>query len=468
MIVGRQSRVNSKFRALLFSPIITLTFGYILGFDVKQIIALSAFVITVLGAFLYWQYKLVIAFVSVVILFVMGVIDVETFIKSAEFNIILFLVAISILVAPLKRVGFFRWFSTMILSMCKFNFKWFLLPMSFAAMFFACLMDEVSSIIFMSTIMLEVAQYFEFNPTLSLLLIIMSTNIGSSGTALGNPVGLIIAFEAGLKFSEFLRWSMPIGILSVAILYWYFTRKRVDYISSVQSSIDKVISERGVVLDLASLIGDFKKFLMATIIFIFTVIGVASHGYWEHILGLEDGTMLLGFGFLGAAAALIMYREEAKEIVEGEVDWWSLLFIAFILGEAGALKYTGVTVKLASMIMNLTGGSEILLFTLVSLFTFSLSPFIDNISIVATLTPIVLSLKTYINVYPVWWIMLISACYAGNITPLGAAANIIALGQLNSMGMNVELKEWIRECTIPTIIVYGTGFILLLTQFFLL
>lgn len=98
----------SKLRALLISPIITLTFGYILGFDLKQMIALSAFVITVLGAFLYWQYKLIISFISIVILFTMGVINVETFIESAEFNIILFLVAISILVAPLKRVGFFR------------------------------------------------------------------------------------------------------------------------------------------------------------------------------------------------------------------------------------------------------------------------------------------------------------------------------------------------------------------------
>jgi len=460
--------ISSKFRALLISPLITLTFGYILGFDLKQMIALSAFVITVLGAFLYWQYKLIIAFASIVIIFTMGIIDVETFIKSAEFNIILFLVAISILVAPLKRVGFFRWFSTMILSICKFNFKWFLLPMSFAAMLFACLMGEVSSIIFMSTIILEVAEYFEFNPTLSLLLIMMATNIGSSGTALGNPVGLIIAFEAGLKFTEFLRWSMPIGILSIIILYWYFTWRRKDHISSIQSAINRVISERGVVVDLTSLIGDLRKFAVATMIFIFTIIGVASHGYWENVLGLEDGTMLLSFGFLGAAIALTLYRDEAKEIVEKEVDWWSLLFITFILGETGALKYTGVTSKLASIIMNLTGGNELSLFTLVSIFTFSISPFIDNISVVATLTPIVLSIKAHMNVYPVWWIMLISACYAGNLTPLGAAANIIALGQLNSMGINVELKEWIRECTIPTIIVHGIGFILLLTQFFLL
>lgn len=316
----------------------------------------------------------------------------------------------------------------MILSICEFNFKWFLLPMSISAMLFACLMDEVSSIIFMSTIMLEVAQYFEFDPTLSILMMIMATNIGSSGTALGNPVGLIIAFKAGLKFTEFLRWSMPIGILSVIILCEYFTLKRKDYTYIVQSSINKVINERGVVLDLASLISDLRKFSIATMIFIFTIIGVASHGYWEHILGLEDGTMLLGFGFLGAAIALLLYRDEAKEIVEEEVDWWSLLFIAFILGETGALKYTGVTMRLTSMIMNLTGSSELLLFVLISIFTFPLSPFIDNISIVATLTPIILSLKTYMNVYPLWWIMLISACYAGNLTPLGAAANIIALG----------------------------------------
>jgi len=459
--------VDVKLRFLLISPIITLAFGFILGFDLKQVIALTAFILTVLGAFLYWRYKLIIAFFSVVILLTMGIIDVETFIKSAEFNIILFLVAISILVAPLKRVGFFRWFATMILSLCRFNFKWFLLLMSLASMLFSCLMDEVSSIIVMSTIMLEVARYFEFNPASLILLMIMATNIGSSGTALGNPVGLIIAFEAGLKFNEFLRWSMPIAILSTIILYWYTARNRRDYISDVQSTINRVLNERGVIVDLASLVSDYRKFSIAVIVFFFTIIGVASHGYWEHVLNLEDGTMLLGFGLLGAATALILYRDEAKEIVEGEVDWWSLLFIAFILGEAGALKYTGVTVKLANMVMDLTGGGLIMLFILFSLFTFSLSPFIDNITIVATLTPILLSIRAHMDVYPVWWGMLISACYAGNLTPLGAAANIIALGVLDSEGINVDLKTWVKECTIATLIAYAVGFTLLITQFFL-
>jgi len=459
--------LRGKLGVLILSPLFSVVFGLVLGFDFKQITALSLFAITVLGALLYWEYKLIISLFSVSLLLGLGVIDVETFIESAEFSIILFLVAVSILVAPLKRVGFFRWFSITILRLCNFSFKWFMTIMAFSSMIFACLMDEVSSIIFMSTIVLEFAEFFNFNPVPFLLLIIMSTNVGSSGTALGNPVGLLLAFEAKLAFQEFLRWSFPLGLLSVSILCIYFTRKRRSYVVEVQTAVEKVLREDGRVVDASSFITDFRRLIYAVAVFLFSISGIASHSFWEHSLGVSEGTMLLGFGFIGATLSLIPYRREAKEIVEGEVDWWSLLFIACILGEAGALKYTGVTARLAEMILGITGGSSLLIFITFSLFTFTLSPFLDNISIIATITPIALSLKRIVNIYPTWWGLLISACYAGNLSPLGAAANIVALGVLAERGMNVDLNVWVKECTISTLIVYAISMSLLTLQFFI-
>jgi len=460
--------LRGKLGALIISPLASAVFGFVLGFNSKQIIALSLFVVTVLGALLYWEYKLIISLFSVSLILGFGVIDVETFIESAEFNIILFLVAISVLVAPLKHVGFFKWFSMTILRLCNFSFKWFVVIMAFSSMIFSCLMGEVSSMIFMSTIVLEFAEFFNINPVPFILLMIMTTNVGSSGTALGNPVGLLLAFEAKLSFSEFLKWSFPLGLLSVFILCIYFMRERGKYIVEAQSSVEKVLHKGGGVVDAASFVADFRKLVYAVMIFLFSILGVASHSFWEHTLGLSEGTMLLGFGFIGASLSLILYREDAKEIVEGEVDWWSLLFIMCILGEAGALKYTGATARLAEMILGITGGSSFLVFTAFSLFTFTISPFLDNISVVATVTPIALSLKGVVDVYPAWWGILISACYAGNLTPLGAAANIVALGLLASKGMNVNLNVWVKECTVPTLIAYTISTLILIIQFFLL
>jgi Na+/H+ antiporter NhaD/arsenite permease-like protein len=467
-MAGLMRILRGKLGALIISPLASAVFGFVLGFNSKQIIALSLFVVTVLGALLYWEYKLIISLFSVSLILGFGVIDVETFIESAEFNIILFLVAISVLVAPLKRVGFFKWFSMTILRLCNFSFKWFIIIMAFSSMLFSCLMGEVSSIILMSTIVLEFAEFFNINPVPFLLLMIMTTNVGSSGTALGNPVGLLLAFEAKLSFSEFLKWSFPLGLLSVFILCIYFMRERGTYIVEAQSSVEKVLREGGVAVDAASFVADFRNLVYAVMIFLFSILGVASHSFWEHTLGLGEGTMLLGFGFIGASLSLILYRDEAKEIVEGEVDWWSLLFITCILGEAGALKYTGATVRLAEMILGITGGSSLLVFAAFSLFAFTISPFLDNISVVATITPIALSLKGALDVYPTWWGILISACYAGNLTPLGAAANIVALGLLASRGVNVSLDVWVKECTVPTLLAYMISTLILIIQFFLL
>ncbi|MCS7374500.1 MAG: SLC13 family permease, partial [archaeon GB-1845-036] len=182
---------------------------------------MAAFVFSILGAFFFWKYKLIVAFVSVTMLLTLGVIDVSTLIESSEFDIILFLIAMTLIIAPLKRVGFFRWLTLFLLKISNFNIKALVMLFMVTSMIFAGIMGAVSSIVVITAMVMEFSDYFELDSKLFIILSILASNIGSSATALGNPVGLILALGADLSFEEFLRWSAPLAFLSIAIVILY-------------------------------------------------------------------------------------------------------------------------------------------------------------------------------------------------------------------------------------------------------
>jgi len=454
---------------LILAPIISVLFTLNMGFDLMQIVAASAFLISVLGAFLYWRYKLIIAFASITILLMLGVMDVHTLVESAEFDIILFLIAMTLVITPLKRSGFFRWLTILLLKWSNFSISRLLTYFMFTSMILAALMGAVTSIVLTSTMIMEFCSYFELNPIILLIAIILSTNIGSSATALGNPVGLILALGAGLSFEEFLRWATPPAILSLIVLILIFRWRFWRELREMQVKLQRIVKERGIVLDVWAAVEDVKRFSISVFIFTATIITIALHKSIESILHLKGMTMLVGISFLGAAVALYLYRDESKEIVEREVDWWSILFIAFLFSQTGALKYTGVTDRIAEIIVNVVGSNEYLLIAIVAISAFGLSAFLDNVPTVAAFIPIILSLSQRgLEVYPQWWILLIAGCYAGNLTPLASAANIIALGILEKGKVKITLKDWIKMSLFPSIITFALALAMIITQFYLL
>jgi len=467
--VKNKFNFHSKLIKLVSNNSKTIILTYNLGFTRTQIVAVAAFVMSVLGAFLFWKYKLIIAFTSVTILLMLGVMDVDTLIESAEFDIILFLIAMTLIVSPLKRVGFFRWLTILLLKVSKLNMIHLLIYFMLTSMLLAAIMGAVTSIVLTSTMIMEFCSYFELDPTMLLIASILATNIGSSATALGNPVGLILALGAGLSFEEFIRWACPPAIISVILISLIFTRYYRVQLNRMQEKIMEIIEIRGVTLDIWSAVEDVRKFSVASVTFTVTILAIAFHKSIEHILHLKGVTMLVGIAFLGAAAALLLYREESKEIVEREVDWWSILFIAFLFGQTGALKYTGVTEKLAELMVKATGESQIMLIAVISISVLVLSAFLDNVPTVAAFIPIILSLQRRgIEVYPLWWILLIAGCYAGNLTPLASAANIVALGILEKRKVKITFKDWLKMSVPPTILVFIIALSLILTQMHLM
>ena len=433
-------------RSLLLAIAVALIafIGIRLGFNLNQNITLCAFSLSILGTLLFWQFRLSFAFLGTTIILFAGVVPMKEFLAHSSMEIILFLIGMMILVGFLKEVGMFTWLLQKALIMRNISAKKFMVALVFASAFLACAVDEVSSILFMIMIILELSDYFEVDPIPFLLASVLATNIGSAGTVLGNPIGIMIAAKAQLSFEHFLRFAFPIMFVSLFIL----TGLLLLIFKKELKNLDEKIKELGpndILIQLLSVPVE-KKLKIGFLISGATLLLIAMHHRLEILFGLEINTILLIAPLLSSAIIMIWRREKARSYIEHDVEWWTLLFFIFLFAQAGILASTGVAEIFAQKLLAFAGHSKPLVIGTILFGGAFISSALDNVVVVAGSIPVIKSLNAMLGTETVlWWALLFAACFGGNITVIGSTANIIAIGTLErKRGITISFRYWFK------------------------
>lgn len=203
---------------LIFGITCTGWLGMRTGFSLSQVVALTAFSLSILGTLLFWKFRLSFAFLGTTIILFTGAAKLKDFLRLSSMEIIFFLIGMMVLVGFLKEIGLFTWLLQKALIMRNMSAKRFMAALIFSSAILAGLIDEVSSILFMVMIILELSDYFEVDPVPFIMASVLATNIGSAGTVIGNPIGILIAAKAPLTFEDFIRYAFPLVVASLLVL----------------------------------------------------------------------------------------------------------------------------------------------------------------------------------------------------------------------------------------------------------
>lgn len=403
------------------------------GFTNAQVVASSIFLATVLSTLMFWSFRVGIAFIGIVILLVARVIDVEHTVQFAALDVILFLVGMMVTVGLLREVGVFRWIMIKMVKATHFQVEHIVVLLCFTSALLAMAVGEVISIVFIAAIILELCKYLKANPVPLLITSVLATNVGSAGTLLGNPIGVLIAMKSGLSFEDFMLWAFPVSLLALIatiLVVFIFYKKEFNELKKKIKEKSGKLGETGF-LDEWSVVQDRKEFYKAVSIFIFVLGFIALHRRIEELMGLGPNVMLLAASLTGAAVVMLWKRTKARIYLERDVDWWTLTFFMLLFAKAGALAYTGVTDEIAKAIAGFAGHSMPVLITIILWVSSIGSCMLDNVVLVAALIPVIKSFQGVVpSLDPLWWALLFGGCFGGNITMVGSTANIIALGIL--------------------------------------
>jgi len=429
-----------------------------IGLNSHQSLSITIFSASVLGTLFFWGSRLTFAFLGTAILLITQTIDMESFIKFSSLEVILFLVGMMVLVGLLKDAGFFAWIVGLILRIKNLNSIKFLIFISLISGLLSCAIDEVTSIIFIVAAIFEICDYFEVDPTPFLIISVLATNIGSSGTALGNPIGILIAAKSGLTFEDFMLKAFPLMlvclVVTIVILRFWYRKQLLE--------LDEKIKEFGyneMLIKLISVPPD-KELKIGLAIFGLTLFFIALHHRLELLWHLAPNTILLTVPFISSGLVMAWKWKKAREYIEKDVEWWTLLFFMLLFAQAGTLKYTGATDVLAKQLAGLARNNISFLTGMILWISTIGSSILDNVVLVAAFIPIIQSFQSLnLNLQPLWWALLFGGCFGGNITLVGSTANIVALGILEKeKNIHLTFFRWfwvgLTVGVITTIIVW--------------
>lgn len=424
----------------------------------KQIIAVMTFITIISATLLFWDMRLAVAFIGISVMLAANVTSLPQMMEKAELHIILFLIGMMTLVGVLKDLGLFTWLIQLILNAKHMTGKRFVLTVILMSGIMASLVDEVTSIVFVLALVFQVCDTLKLRPTRFVLISVLATNIGSTGTMLGNPVGLLIGTKTGLSFGNFLTHAAPIMLLCLlitAVVLMFWAREDIALLD------DRLAKRRAGNLGLGPLVRiPYRRGLF---ILVSALIFIALHSVIEKQLGLTQNTMLI-VAPLTISGILMIYRHKrARHYIESEVEWWTLIFFLVLFAVAGSLETTGVTDALAERVTATFGTNRFVLTPLIMLMTGVGSAFIDNIVFVAAFIPIINDLVgANPELGPLRWAMLFGSCFGGNITAIGSTANIVALGMMEKRyGIHIAFLEWLKigavvgfiTCTAATLVI---------------
>ncbi len=425
----------------------------------RQVIAAVVFYVSILGAIMFWERRAAPVFVGLVFLVLLGVLPFRLAVESMELPLILFLIATMVIVGYMKEAGLLRYITVKVLSATLGRPRRFLFLLMLLSFVLSALVGEVSSIVYITLLILETSQLVGLNPVPWVILSVFATNLGSAATMIGNPIGIYIGLYFGKTFMDFIYYAFPAAFLSLLAMYPISEK----YLAS-RGELEKLSRVEKLELDPWEEVKNKVDFYLSGILFILMVIGIALHvelaeaatSMLRSLLGpsapvvTSDAMLVLVPLFI---TGIVLWRSgaNARKLIEERVEWWALVFFMFLFAEAAALSYSGVTDLMAYSILEALGGGKGLAAgfasnLLIMVTTAIASGFVDNMPIIVALSPVA---KTLLEIgltgaFMLPWSLLFGGTFGGNLTIIGSTANIVAAGMIEKRGIRIEFGEWVK------------------------
>lgn len=342
------------------------------------------------------------------------------------------------------------------------NMKWVIVSLSLFAGIVSAFVDNVATVLMIAPVALAFCKKLNVSPVPAIICIAISSNLQGAATLVGDTTSILLAKAAGLDFSDFfvhdghmgMFWVVQAGALVSALIILFMFRKDNEKIS---------FSGKTVVED------KFPTFLLVgTVVALIAVSFIpykdsAAEGQF-YKPDITNGIICIGFFVVGIIRELFVKKN--KEIVKNafkEIDYYTIVLLTGLFVVIGGIKSAGVIDVIGNAIASLGSGSPFVVYTIIVWMSVILSAFIDNIPYTATMLSIVPVIAEGVGMNPVilYYGLLCGATLGGNLTPIGASANIAGIGILRKEGYEVKATTFMKYGVPFTLAAVITGYILI-------
>lgn len=325
--------------------------------------------------------------------------------------------------------------------------RWAVTLLALFAGIISAFVDNVATVLMIAPVGLAMSQKLKISPVPVIIAIAVSSNLQGAATLVGDTTSILLGGFADMNFLDFFFMNGRPGIffcvelgalVSVFVLLFLFRKDK-----QAVSSVGNTTVEDG-----------FPTFLMILCVLLLiasSFIKKPDSDFLGIIYELRGGIICVLLSVVGIVRDCVKNRNtEALSTVIKEFDFDTVILLFGLFIVIGGIKAVGVIDAVASLFVSLSGNNLFFVYTLTVFISVLFSAFIDNIPYVATMLPVVKSLSEMISgqgstvPYVLYFGLLIGATLGGNLTPIGASANIAGIGILRKNGYSVKTKDFLR------------------------
>ncbi len=414
-----------------------------------KIFALALFVVTYILMIAKQKYRPWIALGSALIFIVSGIVPLGEIIGSIDFNVLLMLTGTMGTVSLFIASGMPGRIAEILLKKSP-NTMWVAVAMSLFAGIVSAFIDNVATVLMIAPVGMAIAKKLKISPIPMIICIAVSSNLQGAATLVGDTTSVMLGGYAGMDFLDFLFMDGRPGIFFAVELGALVTVPVIMYLFRHERQKVEVAEETKV------------KDYFPSILLVVNIALLIAASFIKGKPAVTNGLICLAIFIIGAVkSAITEHSFKPVKSAISEIDKETILLLAGLFLVIRGITNAGIIDDISGLFVKFGGDNIFLLYTLIVWGSVLISAFVDNIPYVATMLPVIQGISAAMGVEPtlLYFGLLTGATLGGNLTPIGASANIAGIGILRRAGYEVKTSDFLRIGIPFTLCAVMTGYL---------
>lgn len=414
-------------------------------------LGLIIFVFTYLIMISLPKYRAHVAIISAGLFVTLGLLPASDVLPAIDFNVLMMIAGTMGIVALFIESKMPALLADIIINKMP-DIKWVVLALSIFSGLISAFVDNVATVLMVAPVAVQISKKLNISPVKSVIAISIASNLQGAATLVGDTTSILLGGYADMNFMDFffyegkpgLFWIVQVSmVVATAVLYFAFRKDNQPVHTQDRTLVTDYI----------------PSFLLVG-----TILSLIIASFIENTPQTINGLICMAFLFAGIVIQSIRYNPaNVIKTVFNEIDFFTLSLLAALFVVIAGISEIGVIDAIANLFVNLGGNNVFVMYTIITFASVLFSAFIDNIPYVATMLPVVTGIASQLGLDPtvLYFGLLSGATLGGNLTPIGASANITSLGILRKEGYEVSPATFMKISVPYTLLAVISGYILI-------
>lgn len=417
----------------------------------RLILAAALFVITYIFMIKFVNHRPLVVGISALVFIILNIVPLNTVWGAIDFNVLLMIGGTMMLVSLFSESLMPTRLADLIINKVK-DIRLIILFLSMFAGFVSAFIDNVATVLMIAPVAMSLAKKLKISPVKMIIAISISSNLQGAATLVGDTSSILLGSALNMTFFDFfvynghmgMFWIVQISALIATAVIYIQTKDMRGKVDAIE--VTKV------------------KDMMPTYLVILMIVLLifASFIPQDQKIDILNGLICVCVAIFGVIYHLIRHKDSSIiKTVASEIDFNTLGLLAGLFIIISGIENAGVIDEIAKLFIKLAD-KPFLLYTALVWGSVLISAFVDNIPYVATMLPVLSVISTHVpfDMTVFYFGLLSGATLGGNITPIGASANIASLGILKEAGYTVENKDFMKMSVPFTLTAVLVGYVL--------